>query len=134
MLNHVHLLGKAFVMNPPQDEVVANDWLTKLVEKINMKVLMGPYSINCKTLGNEGVTGVVVIETSHASFHCWSEVERPFFMFDVYSCVDFSPMDVLKHLDDYFDIDEVTYGFYDRNDGAKLIEQKTLNWRPSQHI
>lgn len=121
MLDHKHMLGKAFLRNPPRTVEIANEWLTKLVDLIDMKILMGPYSIDCQTLGNEGVTGVVVIETSHASFHCWHAVEKPFLMFDVYSCVDFDPETVRAHIHEYFDIEWIDYGVFDRNDGVKQI-------------
>jgi S-adenosylmethionine/arginine decarboxylase-like enzyme len=121
MLHHIHLLGKAYINNPPRDEAIANEWLKSLVEKIDMKILMGPYSIHCNTLGNEGVTGAVVIETSHAAFHCWSEVDRPFLKFDVYSCVDFDPEVVLHHLNEYFDVDSASYMMIDRNPDVPVV-------------
>ncbi len=125
MINHNHmiLLGKAFISNPPRNDAIANEWLTSLVEKIGMNILMGPYSVDCMTLGNEGVTGVVVIETSHASFHCWHAVERPYLMFDVYSCVDFEASTVLSHLDDFFQVDEANFMLIDRNGVPKVVSE-----------
>ena len=134
MLNHLHLLGKAFLKNPPRDVDHFNDWMKTLVEKIEMVILMGPYSIDCKTLGNEGITGAVVIETSHCTAHIWHAVDRPFMMMDCYSCVAFDPAVVLQHIDDHFEIDTVDYAFFDRNDGVKLIEQKSITWPDKSNL
>ncbi len=121
-LNHVHMLGKAYLVNPPRTVEVFNDWLKVLVERIDMKILMGPYSIDCKTLGNEGITGVIVIETSHCSGHVWHAVERPFMTWDVYSCVLFNPDVVIRHIHEHFQIDELSYTVLDRNDVPVVIK------------
>ena len=42
------------------------------------------------------MTGVCVLSTSHCTIHTWPL--RPFFVMDVYSCRDFEPADVEKHL------------------------------------
>jgi S-adenosylmethionine/arginine decarboxylase-like enzyme len=123
-LNHLHMLGKAYLKNPPVNVEAANAWLETLVERINMKILMGPYSVDCQTVGNEGVTGAVVIETSHATFHCWHMVEKPFFMFDVYSCVEYDPKVVLGLIDEHFGLIDSSYMLIDRNgDTAAVIDQ-----------
>jgi S-adenosylmethionine/arginine decarboxylase-like enzyme len=125
-LHHLHMLGKAFLKNPPRDVDLFNRWLTHLVEKIEMKTLMGPYSIDCLTVGNEGITGVIVIETSHCSGHVWHAVERPFIMFDVYSCVDYDPQVIIEHLDEYFGVEELHYTIIDRNDIPVVLKTETL--------
>jgi len=114
---HLHMLGRAVVANPPRDVETAKAWLTGLVDKLGMKTLMGPYAINCDTLGNEGITGAVVIETSHVTFHCWSEVEKPFIMFDVYSCLGFDAEMVSEHIEQHFDLKAINYAVYDRTHG-----------------
>ncbi len=49
-----------------------------------------------------GVTGVVVLSTSHCSIHTWPARDKPFFVLDVYSCRDFDPGLVLTFLRDTF--------------------------------
>lgn len=101
MLNHKHILITATgLANPPRTPEQLSSWLIELVSKVDMVVLLGPYSIRCDTLGNEGVTGIVCIETSHASVHCWDmhADTLPFLKMDLYSCKDFSPADVIEHL------------------------------------
>lgn len=122
------MVGKAYLAAPPVTEAAMNAWLLDLVEKIEMKVLMGPYSINCDTLGNEGVTGTIVIETSHCAGHCWHMVERPFMMFDVYSCVEFDSQTVLRNMHEHFNIVSCDYAVLDRNETISIVESDT--WRP----
>lgn len=116
-LNHKHLIVTAFVENPPKEAEPIKKWLAELVDLVNMKTLMGPYSIRCNTHGNEGVTGVVVIETSHCSMHSF-ETEKPFIKFDLYSCDDFSVDAVLKHLN-RFGLISTEHILIDRNDKSE---------------
>ena len=102
---HKHFLLTAFLSSPPTDEMIGRTWLTELVEKINMKVLVPAQAVYCDTPGNEGLTGFVVIETSHISFHCWMDWEgnktdtpTPFIQVDVFSCAPFDPQTVVEHL------------------------------------
>ena len=126
-LNHLHLLVSASVKNPPREPEVFNNWMKELVEKVNMVVLMGPYSTYCETHGNEGLTGLVCIETSHSSAHFWENDEGiPFLRFDLYSCKTFDPQAVIKHME-IFDPIQIDYTLVDRN-SAKIVilEENTV--------
>ena len=112
---HKHLIVNAIVKNPIKDESTCVEWLKSLVNVVDMKVLIDPIAKYCDTPGNEGVTGAVVIETSHASIHIWHNVPEPYLRMDVYSCKDFNPSDVLKHLDDAMFIVESDHILIDRN-------------------
>lgn len=114
-LNHKHMLVTAFVKNPPTESARVEKWLLRLVEKVGMKVLIEPKAVKCDTLGNEGVTGIVCIETSHASIHVWSECDRPFLKMDLYSCKEFDPNAVIKMISE-FTIEEIDWIVVDRND------------------
>lgn len=120
--NHLHLLVKGYVKNPPKETEVLNDWFVRLVEKVRMKVVSGPNSVYVDEPGNEGVTGTVTLATSHSSLHCWSELELPMFQFDLYSCSCFTPQEVLDHLNE-FDMVSYEYIFIDRNEEMKIIEK-----------
>jgi len=113
--NHKHLIINATVRNPIKCEDACKSWLTSLVRVIDMQVLILPVAKYCDTKGNEGVTGAIVIETSHASIHVWSSVEEPYVRMDVYSCKDFDPKNVIKHLSDAMDIIDFDYVIIDRN-------------------
>jgi len=67
--NHIHVLIKGYVKNPPRKEEDLNDWFRRLVEKVRMVVVAGPTSVYVNEPGNEGLTGTVTLATSHASIH-----------------------------------------------------------------
>ena len=121
--NHLHLLVKGYLKSPPQTEKVLNIWFTQLVDNVGMKVVAGPTSVYVDEPGNEGITGTVTLATSHASIHIWDNDKPPMFQFDLYSCCEFSPKVVLKHIDDWFGLLEAHYQMIDRNgNDFKIID------------
>jgi S-adenosylmethionine/arginine decarboxylase-like enzyme len=113
--NHLHLLVKGYILNPPKSEDILNNFFTTLVEKIRMKVLAGPTSVYCNDLGNEGITGTITLSTSHASMHVWDAEEPAMFQFDLYSCSKFTVTEVLEYIEDSFNLVDYSYWFIDRN-------------------
>jgi S-adenosylmethionine/arginine decarboxylase-like enzyme len=114
--NHLHLIVRGFMVNPPTSEDVLNSFLIELVDRVRMEILTGPHSVYCHDLGNEGVTGTVTLSTSHASMHVWDQKDPALFQFDIYSCSEFTSEEVLSLLDEKFSIFDVTYLFIDRNE------------------
>jgi S-adenosylmethionine/arginine decarboxylase-like enzyme len=113
--NHLHFLVKGYIKNPPKSEEILNDWFVKLVEKVRMKVVAGPTSVYVNEPGNEGITGTVTLATSHASIHVWDTISPAMFQFDLYSCSEFTPEEVLSHINKYFDLERANWSFIDRN-------------------
>lgn len=114
-LNHQHIIVTASgLASPPRTAEAVVVWLAKLVDKVGMRILLGPYATRCETLGNEGVTGIVCIETSHSSCHFWDVDCVPFGKMDLYSCKDFDVQVVLDHFAE-FDPDHIHYIVLDRN-------------------
>ena len=126
--NHLHLLVKGYLKSPPQTEKVLNIWFTQLVDNVGMKVVAGPTSVYVKEPGNEGITGTVTLATSHASIHVWDTQTPPMFQFDLYSCCDFKPKIVLKHIDEWFGLIEAHWQFIDRN-GSEFIVIDSGNFK-----
>jgi S-adenosylmethionine/arginine decarboxylase-like enzyme len=121
--NHLHLLVKGYITNPPKSEETLNQWFRELVNKVGMVVVAGPTSVYVNELGNEGITGTVTLATSHASIHVWDAIHPSMFQFDLYSCSDFKPEQVLSHINEHFNLQSATYQFIDRNDMEfKLID------------
>ena len=121
--NHLHLLVKGYITNPPKSEEILNNWFRELVNKVGMIVVAGPTSVYVNEAGNEGITGTVTLATSHASIHVWDALELPMFQFDLYSCSDFTPEQVLNHINENFSLQSATWQFIDRNgDDFKLID------------
>ena len=114
----------ATVRVPLISEEGCKNWLRKLVDIIDMKILIKPVAKYCDTAGNEGVTGTVVIETSHASIHVWHKEEQPVIKMDVYSCKDFEPDAIVKFVNETMDIISGGYMVLDSN--GVLPEQKQV--------
>lgn len=120
---HLHMLINRMVLDrAPSDIEQANEFFTTLVEKIDMNILMGPYSVDCKTVGNEGFTGAVVIDTSHMSFHQWFKDDGVVMWADIYSCKEYDPKVIIDHFDQYFGVKKVHYTVFDRSNGCELLE------------
>ena len=92
---HKHLIIRAEVNNPITSEKELKKWLRNLVKKIDMKIIKGPYASYVSKEGNRGITGVVMIETSHIAIHVWDEKSPALVQADVYSCASFSMNEVL---------------------------------------
>ncbi len=129
--NHLHLLVKGYIKSPPQTEKVLNIWFTQLVNNVGMKVVAGPTSVYVNEPGNEGITGTVTLATSHASIHVWDKQNPAMFQFDLYSCSDFKPNDVLNHINDWFGLESAYWSFIDRNQD-KFFELKNGVWENKQ--
>ena len=97
MPEHKHLLVRAEVNKPIKEERILKKWLKELVNKIDMKIIKGPYTAYVTKEGNRGITGIVAIETSHVAIHIWDEETPALVQFDVYSCANFSTHEVIMH-------------------------------------
>jgi S-adenosylmethionine/arginine decarboxylase-like enzyme len=119
--NHLHLLVKGHMKNPPKSEEVLNNWFRELVKKVRMVVVAGPTSVYVDEPGNEGITGTVTLATSHAAIHVWDKQDPAMFQFDIYSCSCFEVSEVIDHLNK-FDLTDCEWLFIDRNEGLKIVD------------
>ena len=115
-----HLVATAYLNTEltEKDMPVVESWLVDLVDIIDMNILLEPQLTWCTTPGNEGLTGVLCIDTSHVSIHSWGG-EQPYFRFDLYSCKPFDDYAVIDHME-RLDVNYVKYSFIDRTDDADL--------------
>ena len=120
MPKHKHLIIRAEVNSPITSEKEIKKWLRNLVKKIDMKIIKGPYASYVSKEGNRGITGVVMIETSHIAIHIWDEERPALVQCDVYSCAEFSTNEVLAE----FNMMEVVKMDYLLLDRANTISQK----------
>jgi len=116
---HKHLIIRAEVGRPITDENIAIEWMNKLVDKIGMKVMMGPYAKYLNVEGNRGLTAVAIIETSHIALHIWDEDKPSLVQLDVYTCGYLDPYDVVEALRDFHPV-KIEMKYLDREN--KLIE------------
>jgi len=99
-VKHKHLIIRCNVNNPFTDVEKTKDWLCRLVNAINMKICKsgGPHVDYVESEGNNGIAGIVMIETSHISIHCWDKQQPSLAQLDVYSCAEFDPQVVFNYV------------------------------------
>ena len=123
LLVHKHLIVRAEIYRPPMDEEFLRRWLNEFIEQIGMKVMMGPYVKYSNMVGNRGITGAAIIETSHIVMHIWDEIHPALMQFDVYSCGEFDPETICKKIDNDFIVHKINYKFLDREHDLKDVKQ-----------
>jgi S-adenosylmethionine/arginine decarboxylase-like enzyme len=127
LLVHKHLIVRAEVYRPPMDEEVLRRWLEEFISEIGMKVMMGPYVKYSNMVGNRGITGAAIIETSHIVMHVWDEVHPALMQFDVYSCGEFDSESICKKIEKDFTVHKIEYKFLDREHDLKEIHTLTYS-------
>jgi len=120
MIFHKHLLVNAKVKNPINTEEQGVDFLTRLVDRINMKIIKGPFASYVDKPGNRGLTAIVMIETSHIAFHIWDEIDPSLVQFDLYTCGKLDLEQVMQMFKETFDVISIDYNLFDRENGFVL--------------
>jgi S-adenosylmethionine/arginine decarboxylase-like enzyme len=126
LLVHKHLIVRAEAVSPPMDEEFLRRWLEKFIEEIGMKVMMGPYVKYSNIVGNRGITGAAIIETSHIVMHVWDEPDPALLQFDVYSCGEFDPETICEKIKKDFNTTKIEYKFLDREHDLKELHTLTF--------
>ena len=112
-LVHKHVIIGAEVLNPPTDENTVSNSVKDLIERIGMKLLMGPYAKYVTMPGNRGLTVAAIIETSHIVMHTWDECTPAMVQLDVYTCGPFDPNTVFDWLEQYNPV-KIEHKYIDR--------------------
>ena len=120
MIFHKHLLINAKVNKPIQNEDEAIKFLENLVDRIDMKIIKGPFASYVDKPGNRGLTAIVMIETSHIAFHIWDEQDPSLIQFDLYTCGKLNLPEVLAVFGETFDVKSMEYQLFDRENGFIL--------------
>lgn len=126
MIFHKHLLVNAKVRNPIKTEQEGIDFLTNLVNQIDMKIIKGPFASYVDKDGNKGLTAIVMIETSHIAFHIWDEADPSLVQFDLYTCGQLELDKVLSIFKQTFNVVNMEYVLYDREYG--FVEEFSGKW------
>lgn len=121
MLVHKHMIVRAEVKKPLTCVKKAEEWMKSLVEKINMKIVSGPHIAYVDKPGNRGLTGIVIIETSHCAIHVWDEANPSLVQLDVYTCSHLEIDTVLNHFAEFEPVN-LEYKFLDRENGLVVIK------------
>jgi S-adenosylmethionine/arginine decarboxylase-like enzyme len=117
---HKHLIIRAEVNRPITSEKELKKWLRNVVKKIDMNIIKGPFASYVSKEGNRGVTGIVMIETSHIAIHVWDEPVPALVQCDVYSCAEFSSTEVLAEFLG-MEVIKIDHVLIDRADKIKLM-------------
>lgn len=125
VLEHKHLIIRAELNKPPKSPEMIQQWMSDLVSAIGMKILMGPYAVYSNMPGNQGLTAVTIIETSHIAMHVWDEVDPGLMQLDVYTCSTLDIDDVFKAIDQFLPV-KVEYKYIDRENDLTLIDRGTI--------
>jgi S-adenosylmethionine/arginine decarboxylase-like enzyme len=126
ILEHKHLIIRAELKNPPKCAEAIQDWMKLLVDKIGMKILMGPYAVYSDMVGNQGLTAVTIIETSHIAMHVWDEVDPALMQLDVYTCSTLNVDDVFLALSDFIPVN-VEFKYIDREHDLTLLDKGVIS-------
>lgn len=126
MLFHKHLLINAKVNDPMRSEQEAVDFLTTLVNEIDMKIIKGPFAAYVDKPGNEGLTAIVMIETSHIAFHIWDAEDPGHIQFDLYTCGSLDLDKVMDIFERHFDVESMDYVLFDREHGFVVEDEGSL--------
>jgi len=124
VIRHKHLIIRAETKKTPEEPKWLHSWLVQLVDDIGMEICQGPITAYVDVPGNKGLTGVVIIETSHIAVHIWDEVNPGLLQMDVYSCADFNPQDIFDKIEEAFEPVKLEYKFLDREKSLTTIESK----------
>ncbi len=125
VLEHKHLIVRAELENPPYSVTEIKQWMVHLVDKINMNILMGPFAVYSDMVGNQGLTAVTIIETSHIALHVWDECEPAIAQLDVYTCSSLNIEDVFDAIQSWHPI-KVEYKYIDRENELTLTEKNVI--------
>lgn len=132
MLKHKHLLLALECKYPPKDNEKMEAFLSFLIKRVDMNIakaptlLKNPMAYYCAAPGNEGVTGVGILETSHCAIHSWDSVFPAKVQVDLYSCKDFDIPFVIS-LCNSFGIIKGSYLVIDRDTTLQIVEQGILS-------
>ena len=109
----------------------AKHFLSFRIKRIDMSVAKSPelaanpIGYYCELPGNEGVTAVGILETSHCAIHSWNLDSPAKFQFDLYSCKEFDVPYIIS-LCNSFGIITGSFMVIDRDSILKILENGIL--------
>ena len=114
MLVHQHLIVRGEVNKPLKSTNETLLFLEKIIHKLNMKAMYGPVAEYCYKVGNRGVTGFAIIETSHIAIHVWDESSPALVQLDIYSCSNINTEEIFKFFTSELEPIKMDYKYLDR--------------------
>ena len=136
---HKHFILRAEVKHPPgeRDQQNIENWMSFLIKDIGMKLMFGPEVRYVRQEGNEGLTAVAIIETSHVALHVWDKQDPPLLQLDVYTCGPFKPEVVLKAIREFIPT-KIQWKYLDRETDLKTVDigiwHEDSPWPDNSHL
>lgn len=126
---HWHMTATGvFLPNAAITGFTVQNFLRQIIRDVRMHCVTGPWTYESDVVGNEGISGIAMLDTSHTSMHCWTKPE-PNFTFDLYSCKPFLTEDTFPAFERH-GVSWVRYTMINRNnraiDGRDTIEAEGL--------
>ena len=120
---HKHFILRAEIKHPPREKDKQRiwNWMFFLIKDIGMKIMFGPEVRYVRKEGNEGLTAVAIIETSHVALHVWDKQDPPLLQLDVYTCGPFKPEVVLKAIREFIPT-KIQWKYLDRESDLKTVD------------
>jgi len=113
-VKHLQQIIIGQITKPPTDVEVVKQFMRDLVDSIGMKRLIEPQAVYVEVAGNKGMTSCVLIETSHIAWHVWDEQSPSLLQFDLYTCGNLDPEQVLRIVTDFFGLTNYSMKVFDR--------------------
>lgn len=110
--NGPHLMLDCFGSKNLENFELVHSFLDELPGLIGMHKLAPPYVIKQNKPHDQGVTGVVILEESHASIHTFAQTGL--ITIDVYSCKGFDPKAVVEFVKQKFSPEKIGVNFVER--------------------
>ena len=108
-----------------------------LIKDIDMKLMFGPEVRYVRQEGNEGLTAVAIIETSHVALHVWDKQDPPLLQLDVYTCGPFKPEVVLKAIREFIPV-KIQWKYLDRETDLHTVDigqwSEDSPWPDNSHL
>ena len=120
---HKHFILRAEVKDPPRqtDQLLIKNWVLRMIKDIGMQVMAGPEVRYVTKEGNEGLTAVAIIETSHIALHIWDRQDPPLLQLDVYTCGPIEPGIVLKYIQEFHPT-KIQWKYLDRETDLQTVD------------
>jgi len=120
-LDHKHIIIRGYLLNPPRNAKLLEKDILRLIEDLDMEVLIAPRVVYSDLEGNRGITAIAGITTSHIAIHCWDEEDPALVEFDIYSCKDFDKDIAINFLRQFGLRDNYEMIELDRTNELKLL-------------
>jgi len=85
-----------------------NKFVKDVARLLDMNIISGPHSKYISDKGNEGVSSVTIIKTSHICVHSWDKISPGIMHLDIFSCKKFKVQKIKSFLKERFYITNIT--------------------------